>query len=38
VTFNVQYRYFATSDPELADLKTYTVDAHNLMLGLRVGF
>jgi opacity protein-like surface antigen len=37
VTFNVQYRYFATSDPELADLKTYTVNAHNLMLGMRVG-
>jgi opacity protein-like surface antigen len=38
VTFDVQYRYFATSDPELADLKTYTVDAHHVMLGLRVGF
>lgn len=38
VSCNVQYRYFATSDPELADRKTYTVDAHNLMLGLRVGF
>jgi opacity protein-like surface antigen len=38
VHVDVQYRYFATSDPELADQKTYTMNTHNLLLGLRVGF
>lgn len=38
VTVDLQYRYFATTDPELADQKKYTIDTHNVMLGLRVGF
>jgi opacity protein-like surface antigen len=38
VTVDLHYRYFATSDPELTDQKKYTIDTHNVTLGLRVGF
>jgi opacity protein-like surface antigen len=38
VTVDVQYRYLALSDPELVAHKRYTIDTHNVMLGLRVGF
>jgi opacity protein-like surface antigen len=38
VGVDVQYRYFATSDPELAGQKKYTIHTHNVMVGLRVGF
>ncbi len=38
VTLEVQYRYLAATDPELAAHKRYTIDNHSVALGLRVGF
>ena len=38
VTLEVQYRYLVANDPELAEHKKYTIDNHNVLLGLRAGF
>jgi opacity protein-like surface antigen len=38
VTLDVQYRYLAATDPELAGHQKYTIDNHNVVLGLRAGF
>jgi len=37
VTLDAKYRYFATSNPELADDVEYSIGSHNLMLGMRIG-
>ncbi|KZK73541.1 MAG: hypothetical protein A3K90_01710 [Pelodictyon luteolum] len=35
---DVRYRYLGTGDPELAGGREYSIDTHNLMVGLRVEF
>ncbi|MGB0132192.1 outer membrane protein [Chlorobium sp.] len=38
VTIDAKYRYFATSNPELADDEEYSIASHNFALGMRIGF
>jgi opacity protein-like surface antigen len=38
VNLDAEYRYFATSDPELTGHQLYSIGTHNVSLGLRVGF
>jgi opacity protein-like surface antigen len=38
VSLDAQYRYFATTDPELSGHYLYSIGTHNVSLGLRVGF
>ncbi|MEI6691624.1 MAG: outer membrane beta-barrel protein [Chlorobium sp.] len=37
VNLDAQYRYFTTTNPELAGYNTYRIGSHNVILGLRIG-